>query len=300
MMDRLDAISIFMAVLDTGSFAGAARKIGCSPASVTRAVAQLEDTAAERLIERSTRHLSVTEAGHRHAASYRRILDELAQVEGTATGRGIGGTLVVTAPELFGRMHVLPLIENFLMQHSGVRIRLLLQNRVVDMIGEGVDIAIRLAHLPDSSLTAVRLGDVRKIFCAAPPYLLAHGQPKHPSELADHVCIGLNEQGQQELWQYCERETRRTTRAVRVNCRLSLNSAGSAVDAAVRGLGVLHPISYQVQQQLSDGRLQTILDDYTQAPMPVHLVFVSRPALSTAACAFVDYVTPIMREILRD
>lgn len=299
-MDRLDAISIFIAVVDAGSFAGAARKIGCSAASVTRAVAQLEDAAGARLIERSTRHLSVTEAGHRHAVSYRRILDELAQIEGVATGSGMGGTLVITAPELFGRMHVLPLVESFLNQHPGVRIRLLLQNRVVDMIGEGVDIAIRLAHLPDSSLTAVRLGVVRKIFCAAPAYLLAHGQPRHPADLAEHACIGLNEQGQQELWQYCESETRRTTRAVRVNCRLSLNSAGSAVDAAIRGLGVLHPISYQVQEQLSDGRLKSILDDYRQAPMPVHLVFVSRPALSVAARAFVDYVTPVMRDILPD
>ncbi|ANG98745.1 hypothetical protein A8A54_19275 [Brucella pseudogrignonensis] len=299
-MDRVDAMAIFVAVVETGSFAAAARKLGCSAASVTRAVAQLEDAAGTRLIERSTRHLRVSEAGERHAATYRRVIEELASVDG-APGRGeVSGTLVVTAPELFGRMHVLPLVESFLAQHSGARVRLLLQNRMVDLIGEGVDVGVRLAHLPDSSLTAVRLGEVRKVFCAAPSYLAQHGSPVHPRDLVDHACIGLNDQGQHELWQYREDGVMRPTRSVKVNCQLSLNSAAAGIEAARRGLGIIHPISYQVQDQLSAGGLKVVLDDFTQAPMPVHLVFPARPRPNVLARAFVDHAKPLLRSVLRD
>lgn len=292
-------MSIYVTVVDAGSLAAAARKLGCSPASVTRAIAQLESAASERLIERSPRHLRVTEAGQRHLAGYRRMLDELALIEDEGQERGINGALVITAPELFGRMHVLPLVESFLAQHQGVRIRLLLQNRMMDLVGEGVDVAIRLAHLPDSALTAIRLGEVRKLFCAAPAYLAKHGSPAHPGDLAQHACIGLNDQGQQELWQYREEGRARETRSVRVNCQLSLNSAGGGIEAALRGFGIVHPISYQVQRQLNDGSLQSVLDDYTQVPMPVHLVFAARPRLTEAARAFVDHATPLLRDVLR-
>ncbi|WP_425645328.1 LysR family transcriptional regulator [Agrobacterium leguminum] len=298
-MDRLEAMSIFVAVVDAGSFAAAARKVGCSAASVTRAVAQLEDVAGIRLIERSTRHLRVTEAGQRHVESFRRVIEELALIDGRATDGGVRGTLVVTAPELFGRMHVLPLIESFLGQHSRANVRLLLQNRMMDLIGEGVDVGVRLAHLPDSSLTAVRLGEVRKIFCASPAYLAKHGHPTHPTDLAGHTCIGLNDQGQQDLWQYREEGHTRPTRSVRVNCQLSLNSAAAGIEAAQRDFGILHPISYQVQRQLNEGSLQSVLDDYTQPPMPVHLVFAARPRLNVLARAFVDHATPLLRDILR-
>lgn len=297
-MDRLDAMLLFLAVVESGSFAGAARKRGTSVASVTRAVAQLEESLGARLLERSTRHLAITAAGLRHAAIYRQILEEWAGLEGSETGADISGTVVITASELFGRLHVVPIVESFLALHPQVRVRMLLVNRIVDLAGEGVDIAIRLAHLPDSTLTAVRVGDVHKLFCAASAYFRAHGTPTHPLQLADHTCVGLNEQGQQELWQYREQASPQRLRSVRVNCRLSVSSAAAAIDAARRGLGMIHPISYQVAHDLAEGALVEVLADYREAAMPVHLVFQSRKARDRALRSFIDYAKPLLRTAL--
>ncbi|MGU3399857.1 LysR family transcriptional regulator [Brucellaceae bacterium D45D] len=298
MMDRLDAMSLFLAVVETGSFAAAARMSGTSAASVTRAVAQLEESLATQLVERSTRHLMVTEAGLHHAAIYRQMLEEWAGLRGSGKSAGVSGTLVVTASELFGRLHVAPIVESFLALHPQVRIRLVLVNRIVDLAGEGVDIAIRLAHLPDSALTAVKVGDVRKLFCAAPAYLRAHGTPTHPGQLPDHSCIGLNDQGQQELWQFREEKPPQRLRSVKVNCRLTVSSAAATVDAARRGFGVIHPISYQVAQDMSAGALVEILTDYRETPMPVHLVFLTRKAKDRALRAFIDHAKPLLRAAL--
>ena len=295
-MDRLEAMSIFVAVVDSGSFASAARKLGCSPASVTRAVSQLEEAAGERLLERSTRHLSITQAGNRHVASYRLILSELAHIERHKQAVEIRGSVVVTAPELFGRLHVMPVVESFLALHPHAQIRVLLLNRMVDLVGEGVDVAVRLARLPDSSLTAIKIGAVRKLICAAPRYFAEHEAPKHPSELVKHACIGLNEEGSQELWRYRERTSARRTRSVRVTCRLSVNSAAAAIEAAERGAGLIHPISYQVEQQIADGSLMVVLPEYEQEPVPVHLVFQSRKGAANAVQAFIDHAAPLLRD----
>ncbi len=253
----------------------AARKLGCSPASVTRAVAQLEAISGERLLERSTRHLYVRDAGSRHAATYRVMLNELAHLERRDGKVEISGNIVITAPELLGRLHVTPVVEGFLKLYPRTQVRLLLLNRVVDLIGEGVDVAIRLANLPDSSLTASKLGEVRKLICAAPSYLDVNGSPRHPSEITKHSCIGLNAEGVHELWQYRDPDTNRL-HSVRAACRLTLNSAAAAIDAAERGLGLVRPMSYQVERHVKDGSLVVLLPEFELERVPVQMVFPSR------------------------
>lgn len=297
-MDRLDAMLMFVTVVDVGSLAGAARKLGCSPASITRAVAQLETSSGERLLERSTRFLFVTEAGSRHASSYRTILDELANLEIGPDDAKISGSVVVTAPELFGRLHVMPVVEGFLKLYPHTQVRLLLVNRMVDLIGEGVDVAIRLAILPDSSLTATKLGQVRKLICAAPSYLEVRGSPRHPAEIAEHTCIGLNSDGAQELWQYRDPSTNRL-QSVRVTCRLALNSAAAAIDAAKGGLGIVRQMSYQVESHVKEGSLVVLLSQYELEPLPVHMVFPSRKRARNASQIFIDYAKPLLRNAIK-
>lgn len=295
-MDRIEAMSIFLTVVETGSLAAASRTLGRSPASVTRAVAQLEESAGVRLLERTTRRFAVTEAGTRHVETYRTILNELAHLEEPSSDAKVSGTVVVTAPELFGRMKVMPVIESFLALYPATQARLLLKNRVIDLVGEGVDVAIRLADLPDSSMLAIKLGEIRRLTCAAPAYLAKNPPPANPCDLEFHSCIGLNEAGSQELWRYRATTDERRNRSVRVSCRLTLNSAGAAIDAAERGLGIVRPLSYQVERQVASGTLVSILEEYEPKAIPVHLVFQSRPLPGGALRAFIDHAVPLLRQ----
>ncbi len=300
-MDRLEAMSIFLAVVDEGSLAGAARRLGCSPASVSRAVARLEASSGERLLERTTRHFAISDAGARHAAVYRNMLAEFAQLGARSQDAVVNGTVVVTGPELFGRLNVMPVVESFLAAYPQTQVRSLFLNRMVDLVGEGVDVAVRLAPLADSSLTAVKIGEMRKLTCASPRYLDERGPPEQPQDLLNHLCIGLNDAGAQELWRYRERPAGRRLKSVRVTCRLMTNSAGAAIDAAVRGLGIVSPLSYQVEKQIVQGLLVPLLEAYEPEPVPVNLVF--RPlgrANSGAVRAFIDHAVPRLREMSRD
>ncbi len=300
-MDRLEAMSVFLAVVDEGSLAGAARRLGCSPASVTRAVARLESISGERLLERTTRRLAVSEAGARHAAIYRIMLTELARLETRSREDVISGSVVITAPELFGRLNVMPVVESFLKAYPQTEVRSLFLNRMVDLVEEGVDVAVRLATLPDSSLTAIKIGEVRRLTCASPHYLDGRASPERPSDLMNHLCIGLNEAGAQELWRYRERPPGRRVKSVRVACRLTTNSAGAAIDAAVRGLGIVRPLSYQVEQQIAQGALIPLLESYEPEPVPVSLVLLPQGAGNNRAVrAFIDHAVPRLRKLFRD
>jgi DNA-binding transcriptional LysR family regulator len=299
-MDRLDAMEMFVAAVDEGSLAAGARRLGRSPAAVTRAIALLERGLSERLLHRTTRQLRLTERGHRQLATYRQVLAELGQAE-TEKGEqhAVGGSLVLTAPELFGRLKVMPVVESFLERHPGVSARILLLNRIVDLVREGVDVAVRLAPLPDSGLAAVKLGEVRRLACASPAYLAQAGRPKVPADLAGHECIGLNESGDRELWPFMQRDGARVrARSMQVRTRIALNSAAAALDAAVRGKGIFRPQSYQVASHLADGRLVRLLVEYEPMPAPVHIVFHPQPRPGGAIRAFVDYASPILRDEL--
>lgn len=296
-MDRLDAMALFVAVIDEGSFAAAARKHGQSPASVTRAVATLEERLGDRLMHRSTRSLRLTESGERHLAAYRTILAELAEADGLGREPSrIEGRISLTAPELFGRMKLLPVVEDFLASHPDVRVRLLLLNRIANLTDEGIDVAVRLAPLPDSGLVAVTLGQMRKLVCAAPAYLERAGIPAVPNDLRTHLCLGTEEGFERELWPFTDRTSLRARSiSVAVRPRLGLNSAGAAIDAAVRGHGLCQAMAYQVVEHIAAGRLVPLLAEFEPDAVPIHLVFHPIPRRNTALRAFVDHATPRLR-----
>jgi DNA-binding transcriptional LysR family regulator len=207
---------------------------------------------------------------------------------------------VITAPELFGRLKVLPVLESFLRQEPLIAARFLLVNRIVDLLGEGVDLAIRLAHLPDSTMTGIKLGEVRTLVCGSPDYLARAGSPGSPRDLDVHECIGLNAEGDGELWPFASpNEKGGRVRSVRVPTRLSLNHAGAAIDAALRGQGLIRARSYQVADDIASGRLLTVLEAFEPPPVPAHIVFHPDRGRSGPVRAFVDHAVPALRAELR-
>ncbi len=297
-MDRLDAMEIAVAAIDEGSLAGAARRLGRSPAAATRAIALLEERAGETLLLRSTRGLRLTQAGEHHAAIWREVLARLAEARPGPAPNVVDGTLVLTAPEMFGRLKVAPVLESFLELHPGVQARALLLNRMVDMVGEGVDVAIRLAHLQDSRLVAVRLGEVRQVVCASPCYLARRAQPREPADLSGHLCIGLNPDGNRELWTFRHKAGSGRTRSVPVRTQLSITSAGAGLDAALRGKGLVRVLSYQVAEPLAAGRLRRVLTAFEPEAIPVNMIFRPHPRRWSPVRGFVDHAVPILRREL--
>lgn len=294
-MDRLDAMELALAALEEGSLAAAARRLGRSAAAATRAVALLEAEAGEALLLRSTRGLRPTEAGERHASAWRDALARLAEVRRDATPGAIAGPLVLTAPELFGRLAVAPVLEEFLAAHPAVSARLLLLNRMVDLLGEGIDIAIRLAPLADSQLVSVRLGAVQPVLCAAPGYLERHGAPQSPAELAEHRCIGLNPDGHRELWTFRQRPGSAAVRSLPVQTRLSVTSVAVALEAAARGGGLVRALSYQVAAPLAEGRLRRVLVPWMPEAVPVAMLFRPHPRPWSPVRGFLDHAVPRLR-----
>ncbi|MFD1332606.1 LysR family transcriptional regulator, partial [Methylopila musalis] len=298
-MDRLDAMAMFVATVDEGSLAGAARRLAVSPAKVTRALQMLEERLGERLIHRSARRLRLTEAGERSLSTYRAVLAELDQTEGGGAGDRIDGLVAVTAPELFGRRHVVPAIGAFLAAHPAARARALLLNRVVDLVDEGVDVAVRLAPLPDSGIVATKLGEVRQLVCASPDYIARAGAPETAQDLERHACLGDVESEAGALWRFAEPAARRGRRfSVTVRPRLAVNSAGAAIDAAVAGHGVCYALSYQVAEHIAAGRLRALLAPFEPEPIPVSLVFHPVPRRNVTLRAFIDHVAPRLRDDL--
>lgn len=294
-------MTLFVAVVEAGSLAAAARQHGRSPAAITRAVAFLEQHAGEKLLLRSTRKLSLTAAGERHLAIWREVLTKLREIEPERSAGPLHGRIVLTAPELFGRLKVMPIVESFLRQHPQVAARVLMVNRVVDLVGEGVDLAVRLASLPDSTMTAIRVGEVRTLVCAAPDYLAWAGSPATPKDLNRHECIGLNAEGDGELWPFdVTSDQGRRVRSERVHTRLSINNMAAAIDAALRGHGVIRARSYQVAEHIAAGRLVRLLSRFEPAPTPAHLVFHPDRAKGGALRAFIQYAVPLLkRELTR-
>jgi DNA-binding transcriptional LysR family regulator len=295
-MDRLDAMALFVTAVDEGSLAASARRHGRSAAAATRAVALLEGLAGETLLLRSTRQLRLTAAGERQVTIWREVLAKLGEAPLHAPDGAINGSIVITAPELFGRLKVVPIVETFLAKHPRISARVLMLNRMIDLVGEGIDLAVRLAPLADSSLTAIRLGEVHRFVCASPDYLAKSGTPEQPHDLDGHDCIGLNAEGDRELWSFAIPNAERSrTRSIRVGTRLSLNSAGAAVDAALRGHGIIRPLSYQVAEYLAEGRLVRLFPSFEPPAVPVHLVFHPDPAKRSALRAFIDHAVPLLR-----
>ncbi|MBX3516357.1 MAG: LysR family transcriptional regulator [Rhodospirillales bacterium] len=294
-MDRLDTWTIFVAVAERGSFADAARHLGRSPAAVTRAVAALEHHLSTRLLNRTTRSVALTDAGARYLDGCRRILSEFAELEAEATERRRPrGLLNVTAPVMFGRLHVLPIVRDFLAQYPEVDVRLLLLDRVVSLIDEGLDVGVRLGHLPDSSLRAIRVGHIRRAVYASPGYLARQGTPQTPQELGNHECIACSAVTViPDRWTF---EHAQRSFAVAVRPRLIVNNTDAAIDAAVAGQGLTCVLSYQAEEHVAAGRLQPILIAYEPPSIPIHVLHPAGRYLSPKVRLFVDDATMAIRQ----
>lgn len=287
MTDRLEAMAILVAAVDAGSLSEAARRLNLPLATVSRRVAELEDRLRTRIVERSPRGLSLTETGESYLAACRSILDQVSEAERMAAGefREPKGLLTLTAPIVFGRLHVLPVLVEFLRTYPDVDVRLEQSDRSVSLIEEQIDAAIRIGHLADSALRARRVGEVRRVTCASPAYLAARGRPVRAEDLSGHDCISFESLVRPDRWQFGEG---RAERSVRIRSRMSVNTAEAAIAAAAAGLGVTRVLSYQVAAAVADGRLQIILDADEPAPWPVHILY--RPGMVPRKLrVFVDF-----------
>lgn len=286
-MDRLDLLRVFIAVADAASFAEAGRRLSLSPSRVTRAVAALEASLGVTLLHRTTRSVRLTGDGSLYLDRCRAILADLDEADAQVRGRLTTprGQLVVTAPVMFGRLHILPVVETLLRTYPDLDIRLLLLDRVVRMVEEGVDIAIRIAPLPDSALRAVRLGAVQRLLVASPAYLAAAGTPDSPQDLAAHRLIASEgASGPAHDWRFGGD----TGHTLHITPRLSVNSLDAAITAAVHGLGIVRVLSYQVAAELADGRLVAVLPGTSPPSVPVSLVFQGGGRVSPAVRAFIE------------
>jgi DNA-binding transcriptional LysR family regulator len=290
-MDRLESMRVFVAVAEAEGFAPAARQLAMSPAAVTRAVAALEERIGAQLLRRTTRIVRLTEAGGRFLADCKRILAEIEEAESSAAGSHTEprGQLAVTAPVMFGRMYVAPVALDFLARHPHLTARLLFLDRVVDLIDEGLDIAVRIAHLPDSSLRAVQVGSVRRVICAAPAYLAARGTPRTPADLAAHAAIGFSAGAVAEPWTFASGDTASPP------MQLVANSNDVAIAAAIAGRGLARVLSYQIAPELRAGRLEAVLADFEPPPVPISVVYAEARRAPAKVRAFVDFAVERLR-----
>ena len=287
-------MQVFAAVARSGNFAAAARQLDMSPPAVTRAIAALEDRIGSRLFARTTRSVSLTEAGHRYLIDVERILVELENAEAAAQGLHASprGMLTITAPVMFGRLYVAPILLDFLDQYPDVTGRLLLLDRVTNLLDEGIDVALRIGHLSDSSMAAVRVGSVRSVICASPDYLKRHDVPQHPSELTDRrLIVATSSLGNQE-WRFGKDDKL----AVRINPALFCNSNAAVVQAVEQGWGVSRLLSYQVGPSVTAGRIRLVLESFERERLLVHLVHLEGRRASAKVRAFVDFAASRLRK----
>lgn len=292
-MDRLDHLALFVAVAERGGFGAAARKAGRSAAAVTRAVAVLEEEFGVRLFNRTTRAVHLTNEGEKLLFRARGLLadyqDTAESLRGASEPRGL---LTITAPVMFGRLHIMPLVKGFLRAHREVQIDLRLHDNVLSLIDEGVDLGLRIGELPDSSLMALRVGAVRRQLVASPAYLAARGEPREPADLAAHDLIStFNLSVQPGLWPLGPREEH----LLRVRPKFTVNSVDAALDAAISGLGIARLFSYQVEAALERGQLRVIMRDHEPPPAPIHLLRPAGRRSPAKVLAFIDAAAVALR-----
>ncbi|WP_406819702.1 LysR family transcriptional regulator [Pseudomonas sp. KnCO4] len=293
-MDQIHLMKVFVATGELESFAAAARRLDISPAAVTRAVSALEEQLGVKLLLRTTRSVRLTEAGSRYLEDSRHILASIHEANEAAAGINSTpkGDLAVTAPILFGKKFVMPCIVRYLQQYPEVDVSAYFLDRIVNMVEEGMDVAVRIGPLPDSGLKALRVGRVRRMLCAAPEYLARHGVPKHPSDLAGHAVIGTTNLSPRAGWRFGVAEE---PTLVRVKPRLTVTSNDGAIAAASGGLGIARLLSYQVADELASGQLQVLLAEYEEAPWPIHVLHRESKYGSAKVRAFIDMLAQALR-----
>lgn len=298
-MDRFESMMILISVAEAGSFSAASRKLGVPLPTVSRKVAELERRLNARLIVRSTRKLSLTDAGAAYLASSKRILEQVNEAEAAVAGefQTPKGELIVTAPIAFGRLHVLPLICEFLARYAKINVRLQLSDRSVNLADDHIDLAVRIGALPDSSLVAARVGSIRRVVCASPRFLAVHGIPKTLEQLSALPCVTFSGPASANSW-YFPARGRRTARPLEVLSRLHVNTAEAAVDAAVADVGLTNVLSYQASAAIMKGQLRIVLKEFEPEALPVHLIHLGQVPLPQKTRAFLDFVVPKLRRSL--
>lgn len=295
-MDRFEAMRVFVTVAEQQSFARAARKLSMSAAATTRAISALEQQLGARLLHRTTRQVRLTEAGTRFLVDSKRILSELSEAESNVRGAQSEprGLVCVTAPLVFGRMHVAPIVLQLLAQHPELSVRALFVDHVVDMMEESVDVAVRIGALADSGMTAVRVGFVRRVVCASPAYLAAHGTPQTPKNLTEHQLIGFVGIHPHRHWSFGSSEH---AEQLTPSPRLIVNTADVAIEAAAAGRGLTRLLSYQVDAQLKSGQLVRVLEKHEPAPVPVHVVHAYGKTAPARVRALLELAIPRLRAL---
>jgi DNA-binding transcriptional LysR family regulator len=293
-MDRFESMSILVTAVDAGSLSAASRRLGTPLATVSRKVSELEAHLNTRLLTRSGRRLALTEAGRDYVAACRRILEEIDEAERTAMGeyRTPKGELNITAPIVFGRLHVMPIVIDFLKIYPEIDIRLVLTDRIVSLLEEHVDVAVRIGELPDSSLIATRVGSVRPVVCASPDYFAVRGMPMHPADLSVHDCISFDGLVSGDSWTF---KMHKADVSVTILSRLSVSTAETAIDAAIAGLGITRVLSYQVADAIRAGKLVTALREFEPPPWPVSLVFSERRLVPQKLRALLEFAAPRLK-----
>src|SRR6266404_3925513 len=288
-MDRIDAMQAFVAVADLQGFTPAARKLGLSPSGVTRLIAALEEHLGARLLQRTTRSVTLTDVGARYLERIRRILADVEEAEGSAQDERTrpSGRLVVSAPLGFGRLHVSPLMSAYLTRYPEVLGELRLSDRMINLVEDGVDLAIRIGHLADSSLVARHVGEMRRIVVASDGYLKQRGEPKQPEAIVSHETIQFGATAASPDWRFVE-----DGREVRAACtpRFTTNSADAAIQYAEQGGGLTRVLAYQAAEAIKAGRLRIVLEKFEPPPLPIHVVYPTSRLLSAKVRTFIDLV----------
>lgn len=293
-MDRFHLMQVFVAVAEEESFAAGARRLAMSPPAVTRCIAALEARLNVKLLDRTTRYVRVTELGQRYLDDSRRILAEVDEADEAVVGINAipRGHLSITAPVLFGRMFVTPIVVDYLNRYPDMTLSALLLDRVVNMMEEGVDIGIRIGDLPDSSLHAIRVGEVRRVLCASPGYLARHQPLSHPKDLSDHSIIAASSISPSVEWRFNDGQGAFSTR---MHPRLVVTTNDAAIEAVQQGLGVSRLMSYQIATQVESGLLQIVLPEYEPPPLPIHILHREGRYKSARVRSFIDMVVEKLR-----
>ena len=297
-MDRLDAMSVLLAVAEAGSISAASRKLKVPLATISRKVSDLEGHLNVRLLLRSNRQIVLTEAGRSFVAASRRILQDVGDAEREASGedRILKGELVLSAPIALGRLYLLPIVKDFLRDHPNIDVRMMLADRRMSMIEDYIDIGLRVGELNDFSLVAKKVGTVRRVVCASPAYLKQRGTPKSPDDLKDHDCITFESTLSSKAWSF---NIGKTKKSFPIHSRLVVSTAEAAADAAVAGIGLTRLLDYQIALQCHEGTLDVVLESFKSPPKPVHLIYETGKHLPLKIRTFLDYAAPRLQKAMR-
>lgn len=298
-MDRFEAMSMLLEVVEKGSLSAAGRALRVPVPTLSRKLSDLEELLGTRLLIRTTRKLTLTDAGAAYVAAARRILEQVEEAEREAAGEFTTpkGELVLTAPILFGRLHVLPVVADFLALFPEINIRLMLSDRNAHLVDDHIDMAVRIGRLPDSSMIATRIGSMRTVVCASPALLAAHGVPRSPEDLQRRPCIGFNAPTSAPGWRFWPRESAASIE-IPITPRLAVTTAEAAADAAIRGVGLVRLFHYQVADAVKSGMLEIILEEFEPEPAPIHLVHAARGQMPLKMRRFLDFAAPKLRQVV--